>query len=133
MRLVAAVLTCLRKSTDFRGRARRSEFWSFIAFWVGMSVLCVLAFEPPEGPVSSDWVLQLLLNAPILLIPIALLVPLAAGAVRRLHDINVSGWWLLSAGVPIPVVDVLVVGAQVYCFARPGTVGDNRYGPDPRT
>lgn len=130
MGVVAAVVTCLRKSMDFRGRARRSEFWSFIVFWVVTCVLCVVAFEP--GPVSSRRALQMLLNAPILLIPLVLLVPLAAVAVRRLHDINVSGWWLLSAGVPIPVVDVLVVGAQVYCFARPGTVGENRYGPDPR-
>jgi uncharacterized membrane protein YhaH (DUF805 family) len=130
MDIVAAITTCLRKSADFRSRARRSEFWSFIAFWVVMSVLCVLAFEPPKGP--SSWALQLLLNAPILLIPLVLLLPLAAVAVRRLHDIGLSGWWLLSAGVPIPVVDILVVGAQVYCFARPGTAGDNRYGPDPR-
>ncbi len=132
MGILAAVLTCLRKAADFRGRARRLEFWSFTVFWIATAVVCAMAFRLPAGPMSMAWGMAVLRSAPLLLIPAALLIPLTAVAVRRLHDINVSGWWLLSAGVPIPVVDLLVVGAQVFCFARPGTAGDNRYGPDPR-
>lgn len=132
MGFATAILTCFRKSADFSGRARRLEFWSFVVFWIGAAVACVLAFEVPAHPFTAAGAMKLLAAAPVLLVPVALTIPLAAVAVRRLHDINLSGWWLLSAGVPIPVVDVLIVGAQVFCFAKPGTVGDNRYGPDPR-
>lgn len=128
MDFAAAILTCLKKPADFRGRARRTEFWSFLIFWVTVAVLCVMAVSPH----SLAGAKPLMTTAPLLLIPLVLLVPLAAVAVRRLHDINVSGWWLLSAAAPIPVLDVLIVGAQVFCFAKPGTAGDNRYGPNPR-
>jgi uncharacterized membrane protein YhaH (DUF805 family) len=130
MGFVAAVMTCLRKAADFRGRARRSEFWNFLLFWVAAAVVCVALMPKASAGLSS---LHLMLTAvPLILIPLALMLPLSAVAVRRLHDIGISGWWLLTAGVPVPVLDVLVVGAQVYCFARPGICGDNRYGPDPR-
>lgn len=132
MNFTGAILTCLKKSADFRGRARRLEFWSFVVFWIVAAVISALAFDLPAHPFTANGVWKSLSAAPVFLFPVLLTLPLAAVAVRRLHDINVSGWWLLSAGVPIPIFDVLVVGAQVFCFARPGTAGDNRYGPDPR-
>lgn len=133
MGIVAAVIMCLKKSTDFAGRARRLEFWSFVVFWLIAAVLASLAYKLPPAPAMTlAWWLEALVAAPVLLVPILLLLPLAAVAVRRLHDIGLSGWWLLSASLPVPVLDVLVVGAQVVCFARPGTAGDNRYGPDPK-
>ena len=109
------IFACLKKTTDFRGRSRRREFWAFVAFWVVVAVGCAL--------VKSLAVLAL---------TAALAVPLAAVAVRRLHDIGLSGWWLVSAAAPVPVLDLLIVGAQVVCFAKQGTAGPNRYGPDPR-
>jgi uncharacterized membrane protein YhaH (DUF805 family) len=130
MGFAAAIFTCLRKSGDFRGRARRREFWSFLAFWI--AVATALAFELPHGPITTRTLLLLAKAAPVLLIPAALTVPLAAVAVRRLHDIGLSGWWLMSAAAPVPVLDLVIVGAQVVCLAKPGTTGPNRYGPDPR-
>jgi len=135
MAFVQSVLVCLWKSVDFRGRAGRCEFWSYSVFW---TLSCAVASYQlgaqgfagvlNAGPHSA----LLGAHALIVLVPVALLVPFAAVAVRRLHDINVSGWWLISASVPVPVLDLFILGAQVFCFARPGTVGANRYGPDPR-
>jgi uncharacterized membrane protein YhaH (DUF805 family) len=130
--MLTSVFTCLKKTADFRGRARRREFWSFLVFWIAVAVASALAFELPPGPITAAAALALAKAAPVLLIPLALAVPLAAVAVRRLHDIGLSGWWLVSAAAPVPVLDLLIVGAQVVCFAKPGTEGPNRYGPDPR-
>lgn len=131
MGVVAAIITCLKKSADFAGRAHRLEFWSFVVFWIVAAVISALLFKIPAAP-DMSWSGKALSFAPALLFPAALLVPLAAVAVRRLHDIGLSGWWLLTAATPVPVLDLLIVGAQVVCFARAGTEGDNRYGPDPR-
>lgn len=132
MGLITAVVACLRKTVDFRGRARRSEFWCFAAFWVAAAVVCTYAVNMPDGPAPASTYVRAVLTTPAMLVPLTLLVPLAAVAVRRMHDVNLSGWWLLSIGIPLPVIDAVVVGAQVFCFARRGTPGDNRYGPDPR-
>lgn len=131
MGFVTAVFTCLSKSVDVRGRAPRREFWAFLVFWIAVAVAAALVLEIPHGPVTTASALKALASAPVLLIPLALLVPLVAVAVRRLHDIDLSGWWLISAAAPVPVLDLLIVSAQVVCFTRPGTVGANRYGPDP--
>jgi uncharacterized membrane protein YhaH (DUF805 family) len=132
MGFAADVFVCLKKTADFRGRARRREFWSFLIFWIAAAVASALAFEIPHGPLNPTLALKALAAAPVLLIPLTLLMPLAAVAVRRLHDIGLSGWWLVSAAAPVPVLDVFIVGAQVICFAKAGTAGPNRYGPDPR-
>ncbi len=131
MGFAVAIMICLRKAVDFRGRARRSEFWYFLLFWLVVAVFC--GARLPKVPADAVSLRIAFAAAPLLLLPAMLLLPLAAVAVRRLHDIGMSGWWLLSAGTPIPVLDAFIVGAQVFCFARPGTSGDNRYGPDPRT
>ena len=62
------------------------------------------------------------------LLSLALLLPNLGVAVRRLHDINRSGWWILIALVPI-------VGAilLIYWYAQPGTSGSNPFGPDPKS
>lgn len=56
---------------------------------------------------------------------LAVLIPVVAVAVRRLHDLDKSGWWLLIA--------VTIIGAFVllYWFIQPGTRGPNRFGPQP--
>lgn len=132
MGFAAAVATCLIKAADFRGRARRREFWSFAAFWLAVAVAAALAVEIPQGHFTAALALRALKGAPVLLIPVALSLPLAAVAVRRLHDVGLSGWWLVSVAAPVPVLDLVIVGAQVVCFAKAGTPGANRYGPAPK-
>jgi uncharacterized membrane protein YhaH (DUF805 family) len=54
------------------------------------------------------------------------MIPWYAVMIRRLHDIDKSGWWLLAALIPFGVV------ALIMFWVRDGTNGDNRFGADPK-
>ena len=121
----------LRKYADFQGRARRSEYWLWVLFIVVVStVLNVLggamgggAVDPtnPMGAYSSP------AGIVSLLFSLATLVPSIAVGVRRLHDTNRSGWWILIGLIPILGWLVLLV-----FYVLPGTVGPNKFGEDPK-
>jgi uncharacterized membrane protein YhaH (DUF805 family) len=102
---------------DFNGRARRAEFWWYILVYIIIAVIL--------GIIQSVLHLGSILTG---LLSLALLLPNLGVAVRRLHDINRSGWWILIALVPI-------VGAilLIYWYAQPGTSGANPFGPDPKS
>jgi uncharacterized membrane protein YhaH (DUF805 family) len=102
----AAVKTCLRKYTDFTGRAARPEFWWFFLFQIILMVV--------TGMLSD------ILN---LIAALGLLLPGLAVGARRLHDIGKSGWFLL-VGL-IPFVGWLVM---LYWFVQPSAPA-NEYGP----
>ena len=101
---------------DFNGRARRAEFWWYVLVVVIISVIL--------NVVDSIAHLGGILGG---LFSLAMLLPNLGVAVRRLHDINRSGWWILIAFVPL-------VGAilLIYWYAQPGTSGANQFGPDPK-
>lgn len=130
MNFATAVKTCLSKYVTFYGRAVRSEFWWFFLFtFVGNMVLSwadIALFGTVETGPGSIYGST---NMPILsgLFSLAMLLPGLAVSVRRLHDINRSGWWLLIALIPVIGVIVLIV-----FYATDGTRGDNRFGPDPK-
>ena len=63
----------------------------------------------------------------LLLFYLAILIPSIAVAIRRLHDTNRSGWWLLIALIPFIGALVLLV-----FYVLPGTVGPNKFGEDPK-
>ena len=114
-----AVRHALSHWSDFRGRARRSEFWWFVlfSFLAGLAAgLVDLAIFGSEG-----------IQAVSSLVSLALLVPFLAVAVRRLHDTDRTGWWLLVSFVPI--VGTLVL---LWFYATRGQDGPNRFGPDPK-
>jgi len=115
-------LTPLRKYADFRDRARRAEYWWFylfviIAFTVASIIDSLLGFGGSVGPYG-------ILSA---LLGLAMLIPSLAAGVRRLHDTDRSGWWLLMALIPLIGLLVLLV-----FYVSEGTRGDNRFGPDPK-
>lgn len=85
---VTAVKTCFMKYFDFKGRARRSEFWWFILFVVIVSsVLTFLAgFVPAISYLSA-------------IFSLAVIIPQLSALTRRLHDTNHSGWWVLIFGL----------------------------------
>ena len=99
----------LRKYTDFAGRAGRKEYWLFIVWH--------LAFIIVLGALSS---------ALYLLYALGTLVPSIAVGIRRLHDTNRSGWWLLVTFVPFVGFIVMIV-----FLASAGTTGENDYGFEP--
>lgn len=113
-----AIRTCLQKYAVFSGRAARPELWWWVlaVFLAGtlLSALDYLLFGGGEQPVSSLFSL------------LVLLPNLAVGA-RRLHDTDRSAWWLLIGLVPVIGPIVLLV-----FFVLDGTVGPNRFGPDPK-
>lgn len=117
-----AVRTCFANYATFSGRAPRSEFWWFVLFTVlvnfalGIVDRAIFGIAPDGQPVS-------ILGA---LFSLAVLLPTIAVGVRRLHDLDRTGWWYLL--ILIPVLGALVL---LFFFVLRGTVGANRFGPDP--
>jgi uncharacterized membrane protein YhaH (DUF805 family) len=109
-------LQALKKYVDFAGRARRKEYWFFVLF----NIIVSLALAVVDTMIGTVGLLSALYGLGVLL-------PSIAVGVRRLHDINRTGWWLLIAFVPFIGVIVLIVFAIL-----PGTAGDNDYGADPK-
>ena len=125
MNMTTAVSTVLGKYATFEGRASRSEYWWFIlacfllAIVVGIIEGAVLApmlgfeaFDPEAGSPMS------------MIVSLALFLPTLAVAIRRLHDLDRSGWWYLIGFVPVIGFFVLI-----YWYVQPGTAGDNQFGP----
>ena len=102
---------------NFNGRARRKEYWMFqLFFWIfAIGVMVV----------------DLLIEAELVLYYIyvfALLLPNLAVAVRRLHDTDRSGWWLLI--IFLPIFGYITVFIFQCLDSSPGT---NKYGPNPKS
>lgn len=117
-----AVKTCLSKYATFSGRAARSEYWWFTFF----IVLVYLAFIVFAQIVGEDSPLVGFAALALLIFILAMFIPIIAVSVRRLHDLNQSGWFYLL--VLIPGLGALALTIW-FCFK--GTAGDNRFGPDP--
>ena len=129
MDFMTAVKTCFSKYVTFSGRARRSEYWWWVLFvWVvsmGLSIVdSVLFGNVVTGPgsfyASTD---NAILSG---IFSLVVFLPGLAVAVRRLHDTDRSGWWLLIVLIPLVGWILLIVW-----FATEGTEGENRFGPDP--
>lgn len=119
-----AVKTCFRKFATFSGRAQRSEFWWFALFVVISNFVLGIVDHMLFG-MAVDGQQVSLLGA---LFSLAVLLPNIAVGVRRLHDLDKSGWWYLL--ILIPLVGALVL---IYFFVQKGTDGPNRFGADPLT
>lgn len=104
-------LTVLKKYAEFNGRARRSEYWYFALFNGLISVALSLLAEATGSA---------MMNYLYVLYSLAVLIPGIAVSVRRMHDVNKSGWFIL-----IPIYNLILA-----CTA--GTVGPNQYGSDPK-
>jgi len=124
MGLTEAVRTVYSKYVTFDGRARRSEFWFFTLFVtlvnIGSTILTV-AF----GLIGLHGLVKVL-DVLVVIFGLGTLLPNLAVSVRRLHDGNRSGWFVLLGLIPIVGMIILLVW---YC--KRGTVGPNRFGPDP--
>jgi uncharacterized membrane protein YhaH (DUF805 family) len=118
---------------DFHGRAARAEFWQYILVYLIIGLLLdILGIR--------------LLST---VVGLALLAPTLAITVRRLHDVDKSGWLILVPLVPafltvslfylfwpLGVVFALATVAcsayLIYLYVLPGTAGPNPFGPDPK-
>ena len=111
-----------KKYATFEGRARRKEYWFFALFYV-LVFLALALVDGVTGTFNEDAGIGLLGGLYIL----ATLIPCLAVMVRRLHDRNRSGWWVLIGLIPVLGDIVLLVLA---CLdSQPG---GNRFGPNPK-
>jgi uncharacterized membrane protein YhaH (DUF805 family) len=101
-------ITVLQKYADFNGRARRSEYWYFALFSTILSIVLMFIGVSLDFPLLST------------LYSLGVLIPSIAVAVRRMHDVDKSGWYCL-----IPIYNIILAFTE-------GTKGDNQYGPDPK-
>ena len=116
MTFTQSISSGFRRYFDVRTRSSRSEYWWWTLFALLISVVMT----------SSD---ALLFGGAAILDTISslfLFVPGISVAVRRLHDVGRSGWWLLIAFTVIGIIFPLL-----YWHINPGVKGPNKYGPDP--
>jgi uncharacterized membrane protein YhaH (DUF805 family) len=115
----------LKRYADFSGRSRRKEYWMFALFYILLLGVLFLLSDglggfgegAPSGPFFWLFMLVILL----------LIIPSLAVQVRRFHDQDKSGWFVLLNFIPY------VGGLIVFVFmCMDGTKGENRFGPDPK-
>ncbi|MGN6817121.1 MAG: DUF805 domain-containing protein [Sphingomonas sp.] len=167
------MLMPLKRYADFSGRSRRQEFWMYmlllVVIWMvafaAMMVMGVGAMSmagvnadgtPRVGGMAGMFASMGIFAVIFGIIWLALLIPTIAVSVRRLHDTDRSGFWLLMPiGIYVLAIVVIIAGAAnqssammifgtilsllqwvasivllvFYCL--PGTNGPNRFGADP--
>jgi uncharacterized membrane protein YhaH (DUF805 family) len=112
----------MKQYATFEGRARRREYWFFQLFNV-LAFIVLLLVDGVTGTINKEAGLGLLSGLYLL----ATIIPSFAVTVRRLHDTDRSGWWLLIAFIPVVGDIALIVFA---CLdSQPGA---NRFGPNPK-
>ncbi len=130
------MLLPLKRYAKFGGRARPKEYWMYVLF----IILCAIGLSIVESALglgeSKDWAYRkgwavgagAYHNAgPLVgLFYLGTLIPSLSVGVRRLHDTDRSGWWLLLWLIPFIGWIILLV-----IMVSSGTRGPNRFGPDP--
>lgn len=113
MGFIGAVGSGFNNYANFEGRALRSEYWYWVLFLVIVSVVTTVV----DAIIGSPGIVGFIVG-------LALLLPGLAVAVRRLHDIDKSGWNLLWSLIPL-------IGSiyLIFLMGRPGTPEANEYGP----
>jgi uncharacterized membrane protein YhaH (DUF805 family) len=109
-------LDVLKNYVGFSGRARRTEIWMF--FLISMIVSIIISVV--ESVIGFPGTISGLYS-------LAILLPAIAVGMRRLHDTDRSGWWMLLSLIPFFGAIVLLI-----FFCLEGTSGQNQYGPDPK-
>ena len=135
--LKEAIRLGFNQYSKFDGRSTRAEYWWWYLFYglvaMGLNIL--------------DWVLAFPLFA--IIFHLAFFLPTLAVSVRRLHDVNRTGWWMTGfwllnllgiltflLGIPFMLITALVLLPLgillLYWYQKQGDLGPNKYGPDPR-
>jgi uncharacterized membrane protein YhaH (DUF805 family) len=117
------MLMPLKRYADFSGRSRRKEYWMFV---LGIIIAAVL-LGIIEGVVGMSGMVGGVYGPLTTLLLLGIIVPSIAVQVRRFHDQDKSGWFVLLGFIPF------VGGLIVLVFmCLEGTRGPNQYGPDPK-
>lgn len=117
MNIQQSVKSVLSKYVTFSGRASRSEYWWFI---VALALAYIVAII--VGSAINEQLGGLL----YVIVALGTFLPTLAVLIRRLHDLDRSGWWILIQLIPLVGPILLIVW-----LASRGTAGANRFGDDP--
>ena len=135
----------LKRYAEFTGRSRRKEYWMYVLLLIAVGIvigivegiLGLTGMVGPYGPISA-------------LFALATLCPSIAVGIRRLHDTDRSGWWLLIGYGPLLLsLCLTLLGSLQFAMilsllallgfivllvflVLEGTRGPNQYGPDPK-
>jgi uncharacterized membrane protein YhaH (DUF805 family) len=110
-------LKVLKNYVNFRGRARRKEYWMFFLFNIIAALILMILDFFVLGTYGVLYGLYLL----------AVILPSLAVTIRRLHDLGKSGWWIFISLIPVIGGIWLLV-----LLVMDGTTGENLYGPSPK-
>lgn len=130
----------IKKYAVFTGRESRRTFWYFVLFNIIFSLIISLI-----GKILQTDILSTIYS-------LALFLPSLGASIRRLHDINKSGWWVLLSYIPLTILLIIISFAYVSMIitfggllliwllsfasiiwlivleATVGTPGENKYG-----
>ena len=112
----------VKNYAGFTGRARRKEYWFFILFYLIFSIVLMFV-DGATGSLNANTGIGLFSG----IFTLAMFIPSLAVAIRRLHDTDRTGWWILINFLPL-------IGSLIFLvfMVLDGTPGDNRYGPSPK-
>ena len=112
MNFVESLQTCYKKFFDFSGRASKSEYWWFQLY---NAIIYVLTFVF-QGDLVLLFSILIIVN----------LIPMYAVGVRRIHDSDKSGWFVLISLIPL-------IGLYIFVLLlQDGSKGKNRFGVKPK-
>lgn len=114
-------LSVLKNYATFSGRARRKEYWMFTLFNFIISIVLMI-LDGALGLINYETGLGVLSGLYFL----AVLIPSIAVSVRRLHDTNRNGWWMLINFIPFGFIAFIVF------MCLDSKAGDNKYGAYPK-
>ena len=109
-------LEVLKKYAEFTGRSRRSEYWYFVLFNFIISIVLGII-----DTIIGTYVVLIFLYS------LAILIPVIAVSIRRLHDTGRSGWNILLGLIPFIGAIILIV-----FFVQDSDSGYNEYGQNPK-
>jgi uncharacterized membrane protein YhaH (DUF805 family) len=112
MNFIDSVKSCLKNYATFRGRASRSEFWYWMLFLWLASIISFQIDIAIYGDMETAMFSGGLLVSNI--VNLIFVVPTIAVCIRRLHDVDHSGWWFLLTFTVIGWILLL------YWYVRPG-------------
>lgn len=132
MQPIEAIKTCFSKYVNFKGRARRSEFWWWYLFVMVVQIIAqaidrLLGFGSTDIETGTGTISVASSGGPISAIAmLALVLPTIAVGVRRLHDTDKSGWFYLLYLIPCVGFILMII------FNVKDSGPDNQYGPNPK-
>ena len=112
----------LKQYVVFSGRSQRKEYWYFFLFNI-LALFLLVFIDDAVGTLNPETGQGLISTIYML----AVILPYFGVGIRRLHDTNRTGWWLLLGFVPIIGPIVLIV-----FFCLDSNQEENKYGKNPK-